>query len=82
MSKQFSKKDIWRLQKDTWKLNYIMIVLWGVKYGNYRLLNYANLFILKKLCLHFPLPVTLPYLSISNSLSLQLSSDSNRLRRL
>ena len=34
-----------------------------------------------KKCLHFPLPVTLPYHSVPNSLSFLLSSDSNRLRR-
>ena len=66
-----------RLQKDTCKQNYIM----GLMINSVFLLTKLyNTFYPEK-CLHFPLPVTLRDLSVPNSLSLQLSSDSNRSRR-
>ena len=80
MHRQFSKKNIRRLQKDTWKRNYIMGPM-KRKILQLLLTKLYNFLSWKK-CLHFPLPGTLPYLSVPNSLSLQLSSDSNRLRRL
>ena len=44
MSRQISKKDIWRLQKDTWKLNDNM----ECKILHFAVINYATLFIQKK----------------------------------
>ena len=52
----------------------------GLMKGKILLTKLHNTFYPEKKCLHFPLPVSLSYLSVPNSLSLQLSSDSNMSR--
>ena len=59
MSCQFSKKVILILQKDTWKLNYIM-GLNKCKILQLLLSKLYNTFYPEKKCLHIPLPVTHP----------------------
>ena len=64
MSRQFSKKDIWRLQKDTWKLNYIIGLM------KCKILHFTYKTILKEsvctshssipLCLKLHLPLIYP----------------------
>ena len=61
MSRQFSKKDIWRLQRETLKLNGSM----NLAKCKILQLMLTKLYPEKK-CLQFPLPVTLPYLSVTN----------------
>ena len=71
---QFFKKDMWRLQKDIWKLNDILGLM-RCKILHFDTLSRKKVFALPPAC--HPPPVNL---NVSNFISL-LYSDSNRTRR-